>query len=115
MSESNRPWGCYVELTGGDHAGHKVKKISVQPKKRLSLQSHQHRSEHWTIVKGTAKVQLDDNFHTLKENDYIFIKAGALHRIENIGDDLLEFIEVQVGDYLGEDDIKRYQDDFGRV
>ena len=104
-----------MEIAGDDYAGHKVKKICVHPGKRLSLQSHDQRSEHWTIVKGTAKVQLNDDFITLERNGYIFIPLKALHRIENIGTEDLEFIEVQVGDYLGEDDIKRYEDDFGRA
>ena len=110
-----RPWGYYVNIEGNDYNGFKVKKIAVYQGKRLSLQSHNHRSEHWVIVKGTAKMQLDDKFITMNKNDHVYIPVKALHRIENIGDELLEFTETQIGDYLGEDDIIRYEDDFGRV
>ena len=95
--------------------GFKVKRIGVYPGKRLSLQSHNHRSEHWVIAKGTAKVQLDDKFFTLEKNQHIYIPVKSLHRMENIGDEIVEFVETQIGDYLGEDDIVRYEDDFGRV
>lgn len=110
-----RPWGWYVNIEGSDNGGFKVKRIGVYPGKRLSLQSHEKRSEHWVIVKGKAKVQVGKDFLILQPNQHIYIPKETLHRMENIGDDLVEFIETQIGDYLGEDDIKRYQDDFGRV
>jgi mannose-1-phosphate guanylyltransferase/mannose-6-phosphate isomerase len=110
-----RPWGYYKNVEGKDEHGFKIKRISVYPGKRLSLQSHNHRSEHWVIVKGTAKVQVDDSIRTINKDESIYIPVKALHRIENIGDDLLEFTETQIGDYLGEDDIIRYEDDFGRI
>ena len=110
-----RPWGWYINVEGNDHSGFKVKRIGVYPGKRLSLQSHNHRSEHWVVVKGTAKVQVGKDFHILKKNQHVYIPIGVLHRMENVGDELVEFVETQIGDYLGEDDIVRYEDDFGRV
>lgn len=86
----------------------------MYPGKRLSLQSHNCRSEHWVIVKGTAKVLVNTETKILNKDEIVYIPVKTLHRIENIGDDLLEFIETQIGDYLGEDDIIRYEDDFGR-
>ncbi len=112
---AERPWGNYETLSGGDHLGHKVKKIQVFTGKRLSLQSHKHRNEHWIIVKGNARVQIDSDVLELRPNDRAYIPAGSKHRIENTGDGVMEFIEVQVGSYLGEDDIERYEDDYGRV
>ena len=110
-----RPWGWYINIDGDDDNGSKVKRIGVYPGKRLSLQSHTKRSEHWVVVKGQAKVQVGEDFHILHKNQSIYIPVGVLHRMENIGQDNVEFIETQIGDYLGEDDIIRYQDDFGRV
>ena len=110
----SRPWGYYETIYGDDHNGYKVKKIVVYPHKRLSLQSHNNRSEHWVIVNGTGKVQVGEEFYMVNKNEHVYIPVKAIHRIENIGDDLLELIETQVGDYLGEDDIIRYEDDFGR-
>lgn len=110
-----RPWGWYVNVEGHDHNGFKVKHIGVYPKKRLSLQSHNHRSEHWVIVKGHAKVQVGKDFLELKTNQHVYIPKETLHRMENIGDTMVEFVETQIGTYLGEDDIVRYEDDFGRV
>jgi mannose-1-phosphate guanylyltransferase/mannose-6-phosphate isomerase len=110
-----RPWGWYKTIEGSDHAGFKVKRIGVHPGKRLSLLSHNKRSEHWVITKGIAKVQIGDMTHVLRTNQYVYIEIGTLHRIENIGEEQLEFIETQIGEYLGEDDIIRYSDDFGRV
>jgi mannose-1-phosphate guanylyltransferase/mannose-6-phosphate isomerase len=109
-----RPWGWYTNVEGNDYSGFKVKRICVYPKKRLSLQSHNHRSEHWVIVKGQARVQLDDKFIEMGVSDHVYIPVKALHRMENIGDTMVEFVETQIGDYLGEDDIVRYEDDFGR-
>jgi mannose-1-phosphate guanylyltransferase/mannose-6-phosphate isomerase len=110
-----RPWGWYKNVEGHDYSGFKIKRIAVYPGKRLSLQSHNCRSEHWTIVKGNAKVQLNDETLLLNKDQSVYIPIKALHRIENIGEDLLEFIETQIGDYLGEDDIVRFEDDFGRI
>ena len=114
-SKAYRPWGWYLCIDGNDYSGSKVKRIGVYPGKRLSLQSHERRAEHWVIVKGTAKVQVGNDFHILNPNQSIYIPTGTLHRMENIGTELVEFIETQIGDYLGEDDIIRYEDDFGRI
>ena len=110
-----RPWGYYKNVEGNDNSHFKIKRISVYPGKRLSLQSHNCRSEHWVIVNGKAKVQVDANIKTINKDESVYIPVNSLHRIENIGDDLLEFTETQIGDYLGEDDIVRYEDDFGRI
>ena len=110
-----RPWGWYTNIEGNDNTGYKVKKIGVNPGKKLSLQSHSKRSEHWVIIKGKAKVQVGEDFHILHKNQHVYIPIGVLHRMENIGSEMVEFIETQIGVYLGEDDIKRYQDDFGRI
>jgi mannose-1-phosphate guanylyltransferase/mannose-6-phosphate isomerase len=92
-----------------------VKKIGVYPGKRLSLQSHDKRSEHWVIIKGKAKVQIGHDFVELTKNQHVYIPKQTLHRMENIGEEMVEFIETQIGEYLGEDDIKRFEDDYGRV
>jgi mannose-1-phosphate guanylyltransferase/mannose-6-phosphate isomerase len=110
-----RPWGFYINIEGNNHSGFKVKRIAVYPGKRLSLQSHNYRSEHWVIVKGNGKVQLGVEEIFLQKDQNIYIPIKTLHRIENVGTELLEFTETQIGDYLGEDDIIRYEDDFGRV
>jgi mannose-1-phosphate guanylyltransferase/mannose-6-phosphate isomerase len=109
-----RPWGWYINVEGDDYSGFKIKRIAVYPNKRLSLQSHNHRSEHWVIVKGNSKVQVGDNILLLNADQNVYIPIKTLHRIENIGEELLEFTETQIGNYLGEDDIIRYEDDFGR-
>jgi mannose-1-phosphate guanylyltransferase/mannose-6-phosphate isomerase len=114
-AKAYRPWGWYICIDGDDNSGSKVKRIGVYPGKRLSLQSHNRRAEHWVIVKGTAKVQVGKDFHILNPNQSVYIPTGALHRMENVGTELVEFIETQIGDYLGEDDIIRYEDDFGRI
>lgn len=110
-----RPWGWYMTLHGDDNGPCKVKHIGVYPGKRLSLQSHNHRSEHWVITSGHGTVQVGKDFHIVHKNTHIYIPKETIHRIENTGDSLLEFTETQLGDYLGEDDIIRYEDDFGRV
>ncbi len=110
-----RPWGWYINIDGNDYNGSKVKRIGIYPGKKLSLQSHNKRSEHWVIVKGTAKIQVGNDFHILHSNQSIYIPVTVLHRAENIGNDMVELIETQIGEYLGEDDIVRYEDDFGRV
>ena len=114
-AKAYRPWGWYINLEGKNSDGFKIKRIGVYPGKRLSLQSHKHRSEHWVIVKGTARVQVGEDQLILHKNQHVYIPVGVLHRMENIGEDMVEFVETQIGDYLGEDDIVRYQDDFGRV
>ena len=119
-AKAYRPWGWYINVEGNDKEideinKFKVKRIGVYPGKRLSLQSHKHRSEHWVIVGGTARVQVGEDQHVLHKNQHVYIPVGVLHRMENIGKDMVEFVETQIGDYLGEDDIVRYQDDFGRV
>jgi mannose-6-phosphate isomerase len=108
-----RPWGNFTVLDEG--VGYKVKRIEVLPGKRLSYQKHARRAEHWFIARGVAKVTLDDREIILNAGEYIDIPVGAAHRIENPGGDMVVFIEVQRGDYLGEDDIVRLQDDFGRI
>jgi mannose-6-phosphate isomerase len=107
-----RPWGTYTVLDEG--ALFKVKRIEVLPGKRLSYQRHSRRAEHWFILEGNALVTLDDEVISLSAGQAIDIPKGSAHRIENPGTALLMFIEVQQGDYLGEDDIQRLQDDFGR-
>ena len=108
-----RPWGTYTVLDEGSLF--KVKRIEVLPGKRLSYQKHSKRAEHWFIVQGNARVTLDDAEIDLSAGQAIDIPKGSAHRIENPGSELLVFIEVQRGDYLGEDDIVRLQDDFGRT
>ncbi|MFN2576059.1 MAG: phosphomannose isomerase type II C-terminal cupin domain [Pyrinomonadaceae bacterium] len=107
-----RPWGTFTVLDEGENF--KVKRIEVLPGKRLSYQKHARRAEHWVVVQGTAKVTLDDRDLIVTTGQAIDIAVGSAHRVENPGDQLLVFIEVQRGDYLGEDDIVRLQDDFGR-
>jgi mannose-1-phosphate guanylyltransferase/mannose-6-phosphate isomerase len=108
-----RPWGKYEVLIDDD--SHKVKKITVFPGASLSLQSHEHRSEHWIVVKGTATVVNGEKLLTLRENESTYIPAKSRHRLSNIEKGNLEIIEVQTGDYLGEDDIMRYEDAYGRL
>jgi mannose-6-phosphate isomerase len=108
-----RPWGTFTVLDEGD--GFKVKRIEVLPGKRLSYQKHARRAEHWVVVEGTAKVTLDDREVIVEAGQAIDIAIGVAHRVENLGGETLVFIEVQRGGYLGEDDIVRLQDDFGRV
>ncbi|ADT83003.1 mannose-1-phosphate guanylyltransferase/mannose-6-phosphate isomerase [Thermococcus barophilus] len=107
-----RPWGSYTLLEEGDR--YKIKRLTVLPGKRLSLQMHYHRSEHWVVVRGTAKVVVEDKEMLLRPGESVFIPAGVKHRLENPGKVVLEVIETQIGEYLGEDDIVRFQDDFGR-
>lgn len=113
MLFDQRPWGSFTVLD--EAPGYKVKRIEVLPEKRLSYQRHEHRSEHWMIVAGTAKVTLDGREIFLERGQTVDIPAGSAHRIENAGDVLMVFIEIQTGTYFGEDDIERLQDDYGRV
>ncbi len=108
-----RPWGTFTVLDEGKDF--KVKRIEVLPGKRLSYQKHSQRAEHWVVVQGTAKVTLDDHEIVVRAGQAIDIAIGAAHRVENPGEETLLFIEVQRGAYLGEDDIVRLQDDFGRA
>jgi mannose-1-phosphate guanylyltransferase / mannose-6-phosphate isomerase len=108
----HRPWGSYQSVDNGDR--HQVKRIVVKPGGRLSLQKHHHRAEHWIVVRGAARVTVDDLVKTVHENESIYIPMGAIHRMENPGKILLELIEVQTGSYLGEDDIIRIEDDYQR-
>ena len=109
----HRPWGCYEDIDAGDRF--RVKRITVEPGQKLSLQWHHHRAEHWVIVSGTAKVQRGEETMLLSENQSIYIAIGELHRLENPGKVPLQLIEVQTGTYLGEDDIVRVADDYQRV
>ncbi len=109
----NRPWGSYTVLEE-DRDGFKIKRIEVAPGARLSLQSHKQRSEHWVVVSGTATVTNDDAVYTVEKNQSTYIPIGSRHRLENRGTEPLHIVEIQVGEYLGEDDIQRYEDHYGR-
>ena len=108
----HRPWGSYQSVDNGER--HQVKRIVVKPGQRLSLQRHYHRSEHWIVVRGAARVTVNETVKTVHENESIYIPMGAVHRLENPGKILLELIEVQTGSYLGEEDIIRLEDDYRR-
>ena len=110
--EEQRPWGSFKVLHEGP--GFKVKEIVVAPGGRLSLQSHRHRAEHWVVVAGTARITVDDEVLVLGPNQSVHIPLGARHRMENPGERPMHLIEVQCGAYLGEDDIIRYDDVYGR-
>ncbi|QEP42331.1 mannose-1-phosphate guanylyltransferase/mannose-6-phosphate isomerase [Ectothiorhodospiraceae bacterium BW-2] len=107
-----RPWGCYDSIEEGTRF--KVKRISVKPGEKLSLQMHHHRAEHWIVVSGTARVTHNDRSEIITENESIYIHVGETHSLENPGKIALELIEVQTGSYLGEDDIVRFEDRYGR-
>ncbi|MBI5429516.1 MAG: mannose-1-phosphate guanylyltransferase/mannose-6-phosphate isomerase [Nitrosomonadales bacterium] len=109
----NRPWGNYTVLEE-DPDGFKIKRIEVAPGARLSLQSHRKRSEHWVVVSGTATVTNGEEVITVQKNQSTYIPVGTKHRLENLGSEPLHIVEIQVGDYLGEDDIQRYEDNYGR-
>lgn len=108
-----RPWGVYDSIGSGHR--YQVKSITVKPGAKLSVQMHHHRAEHWIVVKGTAKVTIDDQTSLISENESTYIPVGAVHALENPGKLPLELIEVQSGGYLGEDDIVRFEDRYGRV
>jgi mannose-6-phosphate isomerase len=109
-----RPWGSFTILDEGDN--YKVKRLEILPGKRLSYQRHSRRSEHWFVVRGTAKVTLNDSEILVPTGEALDIPVGAAHRIENSPEnELLVLIETQTGDYFGEDDIERLDDDFGRM
>ena len=109
----HRPWGSYQSVDNGER--HQVKRIIVKPGQRLSLQKHYHRSEHWIVVRGAARVTVNEDVKTVHENESVYIPIGAVHRLENPGKILLELIEVQTGSYLGEDDIVRLDDVYRRT
>ena len=108
-----RPWGFYESIAEDNRW--QVKLITVNPGAKLSLQKHHHRSEHWIVVSGTAKVEINEKESTLFENESSYIPAGSKHRLSNPGKIPLTIIEVQSGSYLGEDDIQRYEDNYGRI
>jgi len=110
--KTNRPWGWYDCIDGGDRF--QVKRIMVNPGASLSLQRHHHRAEHWVVVRGTAQVTRGEDVFLVSENQSTFIPLGTIHRLENPGKLTLEMIEIQSGSYLNEDDIVRYQDNYGR-
>ena len=109
----HRPWGFYEVLS--DDEDHKVKRITVEPGKRLSLQRHKQRREHWFIIYGESVVTVGDKETKVESGQAIDIPQGLLHRIANTGRGRLVYIEVQLGSYFGEDDIERVEDDYGRV
>lgn len=109
-----RPWGEYRILHDETARGFQIKRIVIHPGHRLSLQSHEHRSEIWTVVSGRGEVTLDDKKVSLCIGDTVKIAQGQKHRMSNPGDKDLIFIEVQLGEYLGEDDIRRFEDDYQR-
>ena len=113
LETDQRPWGSYIVLD--DQATFKVKRIEVLAGKRLSYQRHARRSEHWFMVHGTAIVTLDGERREVSSGDAVDIPVGTDHRIENASDSLVVFVEVQHGDYFGEDDIVRLEDDYGRT
>ncbi len=110
----NRPWGSYEVLLTGP--GYQVKRLSVKPQQRLSLQWHRHRDEQWVVARGAARVTVGEEEHTLGRGQSMFVARTIVHRIQNISSlEPLDIIEVQTGDYLGEDDIVRVEDDYGRT
>ncbi|NJD92313.1 MAG: cupin domain-containing protein [Geobacter sp.] len=113
METGERPWGTYTVLD--ESSNYKIKRIVVKPGERLSLQMHHHRSEHWIVVSGAAKVTCGERESIVNINESTFIPVGTNHRLENPGIIPLTIIEVQSGEYLGEDDIVRFQDDYNRV
>jgi mannose-6-phosphate isomerase len=111
-SSAQRPWGAWYVLDVGP--GYKVKRIEVRPGKRLSYQTHERRSEHWTVIQGTATTTLDGETFEVEAGGSADVGIGVAHRIANYGEEELVLIEVQRGDYTGEDDIVRLEDDYGR-
>ncbi len=112
-TQVHRPWGSYTNLEEGQ--SYKIKRVTVPPKRRLSLQMHHHRSEHWVVVTGCAEVTIADATYLLRNGESTFVPAGTVHRLANPGLLPLELIEVQIGEYTGEDDIVRFEDDFERT
>jgi mannose-6-phosphate isomerase len=112
IERTERPWGWYETVS--EVAGNKVKRIRVHPGQQLSLQKHHRRAEHWVVVLGRAQVTVGDRVEDLVPGQHIDIAVGEVHRLTNQTTDPVEIVEVQFGDYLGEDDIVRLQDDYGR-
>jgi mannose-6-phosphate isomerase len=108
----HRPWGAYQTLVLENN--YQVKRLIVKAQGRLSLQKHSRRSEHWVVVKGRPTITVDEDVKIYEPNDRVYIPSGALHRLENFADEDAVIIEVQIGDYLGEDDIQRIDDIYGR-
>ena len=114
LSETEqRPWGNFHIIAKGQ--GYQIKEMNINPGKKQSLQRHKNRSEYWQVIDGLGMVYLEDSKFKLEKNDNIFIPQGDLHRLENIGNNLLTVVEIQVGEKISEDDIERIEDDFGRV
>ena len=109
----HRPWGSYTVIEQGE--GFKIKRIEVKPNQRLSLQLHKKRSEHWVVVEGIAKVTNGDETFIINKNESTFIPVNTKHRLENSSNKILKIIEVQSGSYLEEDDIQRFEDNYGRL
>ncbi|WP_341924998.1 phosphomannose isomerase type II C-terminal cupin domain [Nocardioides psychrotolerans] len=112
-ARQERPWGHWEILDRND--GYQVKRLTVLPRSRLSLQTHRHRSEHWLVVTGTATCLVGEMQSIARQGAHVFVPRGAVHRLGNRQDTILEVIEIQLGTYLGEDDIVRLQDDHGRA
>ena len=110
---TTRPWGNYEVMETQEEF--QIKLISVNPGQRLSLQSHRFRSEHWVVIAGTAEVVCDEEITILRAQESIIIPLGSKHRVSNFGEDILRFIEIQLGSSFAEEDIVRYEDDYGRV
>jgi mannose-6-phosphate isomerase len=113
IERTSRPWGWYETVS--EVLGNKIKRIGVLPGQKLSLQKHHQRAEHWVVVMGTAVVTVGDRVLTMKPGEHVDIAIGEVHRLANLTADMVEIVEVQFGAYLGEDDIVRLQDDYGRV
>ncbi len=113
LESEERPWGSWHVIDV--YEGYKVKRIHVTPGSRLSLQSHEHRAEHWVVIRGEASCEVDGVASTLRQGESIDVGVGAKHRLGNSGTEELVIVEVQLGGYTGEDDICRYEDDYGRI
>jgi mannose-6-phosphate isomerase-like protein (cupin superfamily) len=112
IERTQRPWGWYETVS--EVAGNKIKRIRVAPGQQLSLQKHSQRAEHWVVTQGTARITLDDRVFDLTVGQHCDIAIGQVHRLANLTGGVVEIVEVQFGSYLGEDDIVRLQDDYGR-
>jgi mannose-6-phosphate isomerase len=112
IERTERPWGWYETVS--EVAGNKIKRIQVAPGQQLSLQKHHQRSEHWVVVQGTARITIDDKVFDLAPGGHCDIAVGQVHRLANLTNEPVQIVEVQFGSYLGEDDIVRLQDDYGR-
>jgi mannose-6-phosphate isomerase len=112
LNSEERPWGSWHVIDVAD--GYKIKRIHVNPGARLSLQSHEHRSEHWVVIQGVATCEIDGAESVVRHDESIDVPLGARHRLGNQGAEELIIVEVQLGGYTGEDDICRYEDDYGR-